>query len=108
MEKVDSNNTVFANDLCARLNRLFAEADTETHTALHDMFETRICVSDTVADHPDITVSQDNRLGILGILNGAVQQGRQVTRNAQFRIAMQIDGENIKFLVIESQDPVLE
>lgn len=69
MEKseIDMNNPVHR--ICAKLNELF-ELDP---IAFNDLTEHRVYVSGALADHPDIPVTQDARMGVLSLLNTVIE-----------------------------------
>jgi hypothetical protein len=98
--KVESNNAIFAEDLAQRLNRLVRDADVDTYAAIQALIETRIQVSDTVADHPDIIVTTDGKLGFLGLVNAALRQGCKDEDQGEVRIAIQVREEDFRFVTI--------
>ena len=104
--KIESDNNCFAEDLAQRLNRLIRDADTDTYAAVRDLLEMRMQVNDTVADHPDLIVTMDNQLGILGLLNAAVRQGLEDKDHSAARLAIQVSEESFRFIIIP--DPSLE
>jgi hypothetical protein len=92
------DNIELARELARRLNDLIE--DEEVRRVLERLLEHRVSAPRAVAEHPTIQVTEDDKVGLLGFLNGVI--GGNVQGGGGFLMAVFSNDRLMNFIVKNS------